>query len=95
MENLSLDWKTWGLNQENCYAVFKSDRHKFICSDKSENDFREWFTHSETGYKYDEQEIVAHWNVILAARAWFRAMFLVETGVKKSLNAAYEAICRE
>jgi len=87
-----MNWKTWALNIPNCFSEIGSPRLAFICSDKTREEYAQEFPFSMYGHLFTPEEQIAQWNVILTARRWFEASFMVAVKECKSLNEALKII---
>lgn len=83
---------TWARTLPNCFAELGSARHEFIIGELGSEEYAAQFPESMFGYIYTPKEQKAQWNVILEARRWISAMWLIETGVTNALNPALKII---
>jgi len=83
---------TWARTLPNCFAELGSARHEFIIGELGSKEYEAQFPTSAFGYIYTPEEQKAQWNVILEARKWISAMWLIETGVTNAINQALKII---
>ena len=87
-----MSWKTWALTHENNFSFLATPRMNFICSGRGETEYAEQFPCSAFGHIYSAAEQRGQWRVILEARRWLQAQYMVTHGLARSLNAALEAL---
>jgi len=83
-----MNWMSWAINYENNFCALGTPRMDFICSEKGEIEYAAKFPKSMFGYVYTPTEQRKQWRVILEARRWLEAHFMVEHGLAPTLNAA-------
>lgn len=83
-----MNWQHWALTHENCFCALGTPRMDFICSNRGETEYAAEFPKSAFGYTYTPTEQRWQWRVILEARRWLEALYMVENGLAPALNAA-------